>query len=237
MLGWMIDAIIISALVAASWIPAVHAYVHSYRIMINNPDIDVPSVQAVTPPVVDVGMLSVLASACIAVAYYWLLTSFWGTTIGKRTLGTWVVTSAGRTKVGQKAAFSRAVVFVVGGALTPILSLFLYFNFLFSLFVPFSFLPVFFVADNLWLLGDRQRQCLHDKAADTIVVKGSALRRSGARRCGLRSRMPASPAQRDGRGLASLVGAWRQSSSTAGRYRSGQGGQRGGEHEARGFAG
>jgi uncharacterized RDD family membrane protein YckC len=179
LLGWMIDAIIISVLVAAAWIPAVHAYVHSYRIMISNQDIDMPGVQAVTPPVLDVGILSAVASACISVAYYWLLTSFWGTTIGKRALGTWVVTSAGRVKVARRAAFIRAVAFVVGAVAVPILCLFLYFNFLFSFFLPFSLLPVFFFADNLPLLTGRQRQSLHDRAAGTMVVRGSAIRPAG----------------------------------------------------------
>jgi hypothetical protein len=32
--SWIIDTIIITALVAALWIPVVHAYIHNYRIMI-----------------------------------------------------------------------------------------------------------------------------------------------------------------------------------------------------------
>jgi uncharacterized RDD family membrane protein YckC len=170
LLAWIIDAIIISALVAALWILPVHAYLHSYRIMISNPDIDMPSVHAVTSPVFDVAISSGVASACIPVAYYWLLTGFWGATVGKRALGAWVVTSAGQIKVGQRAAFIRAVVFVVGGAVIPILSLFVYFNFLFSL------LPIFFFADNVRLLGERHGQSLHDKAAGTVVVKRTAIR-------------------------------------------------------------
>lgn len=173
LLGWVIDGAIISILVAATWIPAVHAYVHSYRIMIKNAEIDVPGIQSVTPPVLNAGILSAIESVCIAVTYYWLLTSFWGTTVGERALGTWVVTSAGRARVSHRAAFTRAVVFVAGAAVVPILSLFLYFNFLYSFFAPFSLLPGFFLADNLWLLGDSQRQCLHDKAAGTVVVKGN----------------------------------------------------------------
>src|SRR5260370_39933692 len=120
LLGWLIDSTIISVLTAATWIPVVHAYVHNYRIMINNPDIDMPSLQAVTPHVIDLGMLSAAASACIAVTYYWLLTGLWGTTIGKRALGVWVAASAGRARVGQRAAFIRAAGFVVGGAMTPL---------------------------------------------------------------------------------------------------------------------
>jgi hypothetical protein len=32
-------------------------------------------------------------------------------------------------------------------------------------------LPRFFLIDNGWLLGDRQRQTLHDKVAKTLVVR------------------------------------------------------------------
>jgi uncharacterized RDD family membrane protein YckC len=173
LISWIIDAAILAVLVAASWVPAVHAYVRSYRLMVKNSEIEMASVQAVTPHVLAVGMVSVLASASIAVGYYWLLTGFWGTTIGKRALGTWVVTSTGRIKVSQGAAFLRAIV-LVAGVVTPFCAFFLYYCSLFSLFAPLSFLPVFFLADNLRLLGDRKRQCLHDKAAGTVVVKGSA---------------------------------------------------------------
>ena len=31
--------------------------------------------------------------------------------------------------------------------------------------------PLFFVADNVWLTTDPRRQCLHDKAARTLVVR------------------------------------------------------------------
>jgi uncharacterized RDD family membrane protein YckC len=171
LLGWLIDSTIISVLTAATWIPIVHAYVRNYRTMINNPDMDIPSLQAVTPHVIDLGMLSAIASACIAVTYYWLLTALCGATIGKRALGIRVAASAGRARAGQRAALIRAMVFVVGGAIIPLFAISLYVNFLFAFAAPLSFLPVFFVVDNLWLLGDRQRQCLHDKAAGTVVVK------------------------------------------------------------------
>jgi uncharacterized RDD family membrane protein YckC len=101
--SWIIDTIILTVLVAALWIPVVHAYNHEYRIMIKNPDFDMPRIQAVlTPHVLDAGMLSVLASAFVAAVYYWLLTGFWGTTIGKRALGVRVVAAAGWTRVGRR---------------------------------------------------------------------------------------------------------------------------------------
>jgi len=120
--------------------------------MLKESYIDEPSVQAITEHVLALGGLSILFSACIAVAYYWLLTAFWGTTVGKRALGTWVVSADDWSKVGQWSALIRAGVFALG-----------------------LVMPLFWLVDNLWLLPDSQRQCLHDKAASTLVVKGSAI--------------------------------------------------------------
>ena len=53
------------------------------------------------------------------------------------------------------AAFVRALIFVVGPAI----------------------FGIFFIIDNIWLLWDHQRQCLHDKAASTVVVRGFAIGR------------------------------------------------------------
>jgi uncharacterized RDD family membrane protein YckC len=85
----------------------------------------------------------------VAITYYWLLTAYWGTTIGKRAVGTWVVTAGGRSRVSLRRSLVRALIFVLGGEVVPL----------------------FFVVDNLWLAGDRQRQALHDKVAGTLVVR------------------------------------------------------------------
>jgi uncharacterized RDD family membrane protein YckC len=85
----------------------------------------------------------------LAITYYWLLTGYWGTTIGKRSAGVWVVSAADRSRVSLRASLLRVLVFVVGGEVVPLL----------------------FPVDNLWLLRDRRRQALHDKAARTLVVR------------------------------------------------------------------
>ena len=85
----------------------------------------------------------------LAVLYYWLLTGYWGTTIGKRALGLWVVSADDRSRISLRRSAVRALVFVLGGEV----------------------LPLFFLIDNGWLLGDRQRQTLHDKVAKTLVVR------------------------------------------------------------------
>jgi len=94
-------------------------------------------------------LIVLVPTIMLAITYYWLLTGYWGTTIGKRALGTWVVTADGGSRVSLRQSFVRALIFVFGGEV----------------------IPLFFLADNLWLLGDRRWQALHDKAASTIVVR------------------------------------------------------------------
>lgn len=89
-------------------------------------------------------------------AYYGTQHALWGQTLGKRALGTMVVTADGRAKIDGRTAAIRAAVF----ALPPIV------YFLGSLFV---------LLDVLWLLWDPRRQALHDKAAKTLVVRKDSL--------------------------------------------------------------
>ena len=97
--------------------------------------------------------LIVLAPTIIlAILYYWLLTGYWGTTIGKRLAGIWVVSAGDLAPVSLRTSLLRALIFVAGGEV----------------------LPLFFIADNGWLLADRRRQALHDKAAKTLVVRRTA---------------------------------------------------------------
>jgi uncharacterized RDD family membrane protein YckC len=136
--GWIVDWIIIAILTSFVWIPA--AFRHA------------------TGRSTSTFFVAGISSLLISVLYYWLLTGFWGTTVGKRLVGAWVVTADSWSKVSLGAAFVRAVVFDVIPAI-PIVGWF------------------WFLLDNLWLLWDERRQCLHDKAAGTIVVKATALGR------------------------------------------------------------
>jgi uncharacterized RDD family membrane protein YckC len=101
-------------------------------------------------------LLVLALTMILAVLYYWLLTGYWGTTIGKRTLGLWVTGEDGQCPISLRKSAVRALVFVVGGEV----------------------LALFFLIDNAWLLGDRRRQALHDKTAKTVVI----MRRPGAAR-------------------------------------------------------
>ncbi|HEX5188755.1 MAG TPA: RDD family protein [Streptosporangiaceae bacterium] len=94
-------------------------------------------------------LIELVATIVLAILYYWLLTGYWGTTIGKRSLSLWVVTASDGSPACLLRSFMRALIFVLGGEVVPL----------------------FFLADNGWLLGDRRRQALHDKVAGTLVVR------------------------------------------------------------------
>jgi uncharacterized RDD family membrane protein YckC len=88
----------------------------------------------------------------VAFAYDWIQHAAWGQTIGKRALGTKVVKDNGNPSVGWGAAAGRAAIY----ALVPV--------------VPLVG-GLFGLLNELWLTWDPRRQCLHDKAAHTVVIK------------------------------------------------------------------
>jgi uncharacterized RDD family membrane protein YckC len=101
-----------------------------------------------------------LAMFGIALAYYWVQHAAWGATIGKRALGTRVVTAADRSAIGIRAAGIRAVAFLVGPAVCLLLP------------GPFNIAGgLLWLADTGLPLLDPQAQCLHDKLAKTIVIR------------------------------------------------------------------
>lgn len=101
-----------------------------------------------------------LAMFGIALAYYWVQHAAWGATIGKRALGTRVVTAADRSAIGIRAAGIRTVAFLVG----PVVCLLLP--------GPFNIAGgLLWLADTGLPLLDPQAQCLHDKLAKTIVIR------------------------------------------------------------------
>lgn len=96
----------------------------------------------------------------IALAYYWVQHAAWGATIGKRALGTRVVTATDRAPIGVRAAGLRAGAFLVGPAVYLLLA------------SPLGYLGgLFWLADTGLSLLNSRVQCLHDKAAGTIVVR------------------------------------------------------------------
>ncbi len=101
-----------------------------------------------------------LAMFGIALGYYWIQHAAWGATLGKRALGTRVVTAADRSAIGIRAAGIRTVSFLVG----PVIFLLL----VSPLNIPGGLL---WAADTAMTLLDPRAQCLHDKLAGTIVIR------------------------------------------------------------------
>jgi uncharacterized RDD family membrane protein YckC len=158
LLARIIDGLVLAVLILPLWIPAFSSLISKLRNINNqyaaNPNS--PAAQAaikhVTGHFLGEMALVVIAGLVVAMAYDWLQHGLWGQTLGKRALGTMVVTADTRSKISVGTAGGRAAVYV----LPPL--------------VPFVG-GLFALLNELWLLWDQQRQCLHDKAARTVVIK------------------------------------------------------------------
>jgi uncharacterized RDD family membrane protein YckC len=160
--GWLLDSLVITALASPLYLPAALRFARRFEHILSqyhggSTTATQAAITSATQTLVSSLSVAALAVVAIMFAYYWLLTAFWGTTLGKRAVGTVVVNAADRSKVGILAAGIRAGVFVLFQAV-PTLGLFL------------------FLGDNGWLLFDQSLQCLHDKAARTVVVKQACLK-------------------------------------------------------------
>jgi len=158
LLARLIDGVVIGILASPFWIPAFTSYVSQIRNIDNQyaGQLDNPLAQnAITQAgshLFGSLLLAGVAFAVIALAYDWIQHGVWGQTLGKRALGTRVVTADGRGKISGGAAGGRAAVYALPSV------------------VPFVG-GLFALLNELWLLWDPRRQCLHDKAAHTVVIK------------------------------------------------------------------
>ncbi|MCW2915953.1 MAG: domain containing protein [Actinomycetia bacterium] len=91
-----------------------------------------------------------LVTLIIGFCYFWLLTYKWsGQTVGKKALGIRVVRAEDRGPISNSQALMRALIYAVVG----------------------NVCSCFGLINVLWILWDPRRQCLHDKAAKTVVMK------------------------------------------------------------------
>lgn len=165
LLARFIDGVVLLVLVSLVLLPIHFSYWHQFSIafhdMLNNVHRNAGQQGAISGqprPAMLTGRLLVasLISVVIAFAYDWLQHGLWGQTVGKRAMGTIVVTAGTGTKISGQAAGLRAAVYALPSP------------------VPYAGV-LFSSLDQMWLLWDRQRQCLHDKAGRTMVVKKAAL--------------------------------------------------------------
>jgi uncharacterized RDD family membrane protein YckC len=161
LLARVIDGAILAVVFSPLWIPPWSSFVSSIRAIVNEypAGTTLSSIPAARNAITHaeshlvarlfvVGLLFYL----VAFGYDWLQHAVWGQTIGKRALRTRVVTVSARGKIGGGAAAGRAAIY----ALSPA--------------VPFIG-GLFDLVNELWLTWDPNRQCLHDKAAHTVVVR------------------------------------------------------------------
>lgn len=106
------------------------------------------------------GIPMIIAIVAVPFLYEWVQVAKWGKTVGKHVVGIRVCASGGEAVPLGRAAV-RALCYSPG-----------------IYYVP-NYLPVLAQLNVLWMLWDKPwRQCLHDKAAKTIVVKDNRAPRS-----------------------------------------------------------
>jgi uncharacterized RDD family membrane protein YckC len=161
LLARLIDGLILAVVFSPLWIPAWHTFFNQLTTISNQypAGTSLSSIPAARSAIATAeshleGSLVVvgLAFYLVAFAYDWIQHWLWGQTIGKRALGTKVVREDGNPAVGPGPAAGRGAIY----ALTPV--------------VPFVGW-LFDLVNELWLTWDPRRQCLHDKAAHTVVIK------------------------------------------------------------------
>lgn len=161
LLARLIDGIIVSLLTAPLWVVvAIRAFHRINRVVQRYPDLSTPAAQAALKQadgkLLGAAWVIVIASGLIWFLYDWLQHAKWGQTVGKRVLSIRVVSAYDRSPVTSGAAARRAAIFALM-PMVPVVGTF------------------FYLLNVLWQLWDRRRQCLHDKVANTIVVRAAAV--------------------------------------------------------------
>jgi uncharacterized RDD family membrane protein YckC len=157
LLGRLIDALIVAVVLTPIAIPLLSRPFHRFRNVINQyPNLNSPAAKSALThadgKLFGAMWILLLTSAVLWFVYDSVQHAKWGQTVGKRVLSTRVVSAYDRSPVSGAAAAKRAAVY----ALIPVIPL---------------VGSVFALLNELWLTWDRRKQCLHDKAARTIVIK------------------------------------------------------------------
>ena len=163
--GRLVDGAILAVVFSPLWIPPWRMFIQAVRNVRNSYGVnaDLGAIPAARHAIATaeahlISQLFVVGVffCVVAFGYDWVQHALWGQTIGKRLIGTTVVTADGHRKIGAGAAGGRAAIY----ALIPL--------------VPFVG-SLFGLFNDLWLTWDPRRQCLHDKAAHTVVVRNDYL--------------------------------------------------------------
>ena len=157
LLARLIDGLIIGVVVTPIALAIMSGPLNRFRETVQAfPDLNAPGAQSAVSRaegrllVAYFGVLAIISA--LTFLYDWLQHAKWGQTVGKRALSTKVVSADDRSPITSAAAAKRAAMY----ALIPVVPL---------------IGGLWALINELWLLWDRRRQCLHDKVAHTIVVK------------------------------------------------------------------
>ena len=152
----LVDGIVTAVILSPLWIWFFVWYLHKIRdIFPDNPDDPVAMHRFMDAELSLYGysLLFGLVGAAFTFAYDGFQHAKWGQTIGKRVMKIKVVALPGRAPLSTGAAIKRAALYAVAPQVPGIGG-------------------IFALIDSLWLLWDKpHRQCLHDKVADTVVIK------------------------------------------------------------------
>jgi len=162
-----LDWLLILTVATAAFIrPLLHLWQQMQAIAHTYPDLSTPGAQAAisnvaSQPASQHALLYwFLAIFGLALTYFWVQHAAWGATIGKRLLGTRVVTAADQARIGVRAAGIRAVAVIAGPALFLLLA------------SPLSYIGgALWVADAAMVLLDQRARSLHDRVSGTVVVQ------------------------------------------------------------------
>jgi uncharacterized RDD family membrane protein YckC len=159
LLARIIDWVILGIVFSPLWYPPVHTLLQQVQKITNQYPGALSNSKPAQNAIVHAEthffgriVLIFLAFYLVTFVYDWIQHAIWGQTIGKRVLGTVVVTANGHAKITTGSACGRAAVYALPGL------------------VPFVG-GLFALLNELWLTWDSRRQCLHDKAAHTVVIK------------------------------------------------------------------
>jgi len=158
LLAYIIDGLIMGAVAAVVWIPALIWWFHRFATEITTLDSSYdPSDQVPADTFRNfflgyLALVAVLLAATLVISYIYLVEMAWrsGQTIGKRAMKLQVAPVEPGVERSRMMFVKRWAVERVAG----------------------QFVPFLIYLDGLWQLWDKPlQQCLHDKAAQTVVVK------------------------------------------------------------------
>jgi uncharacterized RDD family membrane protein YckC len=160
LLARLIDVVVVSIVLIPISVPLLRTPFSKLEQVANRyPNLSTPAATAALTKADGKFIVALWILGSVAAAIWFLYDALqhakWGQTVGKRLLSTRVVSAYDRSPISGAAAAKRAAVY----ALVPL--------------IPLGG-TVFAIVNELWLLWDRRRQCLHDKVARTIVIKTNA---------------------------------------------------------------